>query len=67
MGSESFHVLLSGSVSVSLVESRLSLLQDFPPLLLGVSDCSLNLSSLVLVQALVAAQTLTLLLQVLDL
>ncbi|KAA8578679.1 hypothetical protein FQN60_017499 [Etheostoma spectabile] len=51
-------VLFSGSVGLCLVETVLSGLKNFPPLLLGLSDCILNLSSAALVQALAVTQTL---------
>lgn len=67
LASKSLKLHLVGSFSLGLVERLLSSLQDFPPLLLPASDCVLNLSPHALVQALVVAQTLALLLQILEL
>lgn len=67
LASKSLKLHLGGSFSLSLVESLLSSLQDFPPLLLCASDCVLNLSPPALVQTLVVAQTLASSLQILEL
>lgn len=67
LGFKSIKVSFVGGFSLCLVESLLSSLQNFTPLLLSTFDCVLNLSSPALVQALVVTQTLASSLQILEL